>query len=84
VLSDALARPGRVVVRLVLGQDGAQMPFAEDQHTVEQLIAQGADEPSVAAARTSGGGDRAKLERSLCVRDRSSPDNGDDQWPKLP
>jgi hypothetical protein len=30
-------RPGCVVVRLVLGQDGAQMPFAEDQHGVEQL-----------------------------------------------
>ena len=71
VLGDALVRPGCVVVRPVLGQDGEQMPFAEDQHAVEQLTAQGADEPPVAAARTGGGGDRAKLERSLCVRDRS-------------
>jgi len=30
-LGDALVRPGRVVVHLVLGQDGAQMPLAEDQ-----------------------------------------------------
>jgi hypothetical protein len=43
-LGDALVRPGRVVVRLVFGQDGAQMPFAEDQHPVEELSAQGADE----------------------------------------
>ena len=42
VLGDALVRAGRVVVRLVLGQDGGQMPFAEDQHAVEQLTAQGA------------------------------------------
>ena len=56
------------------------MPFAEDQHAVEQLAAQGADEPPVAAARTGGGGDRAKLERPLCVRDRSPPGNGDGQW----
>jgi hypothetical protein len=77
-------RPGCVVVRPVLGQDGEQMPFAEDQHAVEQLTAQGADEPPVAAARTGGGGDRAKLERSLCVRDRSPPGNGDGRWPNLP
>ena len=43
-LGDALVRPGRVVVRLVLGQDGAQMPLAEDQHPVEEFSAQGADE----------------------------------------
>ena len=36
-LGDALVRPGRVVVRLVLGQDGAQMPLAEDQHPVEEF-----------------------------------------------
>jgi hypothetical protein len=45
MVGDALVRPGRVVVRLVLGQDGAQMPFAEHQHAVEDLAAQGADEP---------------------------------------
>jgi len=32
------------VVHLVLGQDGAQMSLAEDQHAVEELAAQGADE----------------------------------------
>src|SRR5690349_19648202 len=34
-------RPGRVVVRLVFGQDGAQVALAEDQHPVEELAAQG-------------------------------------------
>ena len=43
-LGDALVRPGRVVVRLVFGQDGAQMRLAEDQHAVQELAAQGADE----------------------------------------
>ena len=32
---------GRVVVDLVLDQDGAQMRLAEDQHAVEELPAQG-------------------------------------------
>ena len=45
VLGDALVRPGHVVVRLILSQHGAQMSFAEDQHAVEELTAQGADEP---------------------------------------
>jgi NAD(P)-dependent dehydrogenase (short-subunit alcohol dehydrogenase family) len=31
-LCDALVRPGRVVAHLVLGQDGAQVALAEDQH----------------------------------------------------
>jgi hypothetical protein len=44
-LSEGTVRPGGVVVRLVLGQDGAQMPFAEDQHAVEELPAKGADKP---------------------------------------
>ncbi len=43
-LGDTLVRPGRVVVRLVLGQDGAQMPLTEDQHPVEEFSAQGAGE----------------------------------------
>jgi hypothetical protein len=32
-------RPGRVVMRLVLGQDGAQMRLTENQHAVEELTA---------------------------------------------
>ena len=44
-LGDALVRPGRVVMRLVFGQDGAQMRLTEDQHTVEELPAQGTDKP---------------------------------------
>ena len=43
-LGDALVRPGGVVVHLVFGQDGAQMALPEDQHAVEELTAQGADE----------------------------------------
>jgi hypothetical protein len=31
-------------VRLVLGQDGAQMPLTEDQHPVEEFSAQRSDE----------------------------------------
>ena len=41
-LAYALVRPGRVVVRLVLGQDGTQMSLAEDQHAIQELSAQGA------------------------------------------
>jgi hypothetical protein len=36
-LGDALVRPGRVLVHLVLGQDGAQMRLAENQHAVEDF-----------------------------------------------
>jgi hypothetical protein len=43
-LGDALMRPGRVVVELVLDQDGAQMRLTEDQHPVEELAAQGTEE----------------------------------------
>ena len=43
-LGDALVRPGRVVVHLVFGQDGAQVALAEDQHPVEEFSAQGAGE----------------------------------------
>jgi hypothetical protein len=39
-LGDALVRPGGVVVRLVFGQDGAQVSLAEDQHAVQDLRAQ--------------------------------------------
>ena len=43
-LGDALMRPGRVVVDLVLDQDGAQMRLTEDQHAVEELAAQGTEQ----------------------------------------
>ena len=39
-----LMRPDGVVMRLVSGQDRAQMPATEDQHPVQYLSAQGADE----------------------------------------
>jgi hypothetical protein len=35
---------GRAVLYLVFGQDGAQMALPEDQHAVQELPAQGADE----------------------------------------
>ena len=44
--------------RLVFGQDGAQVPLAEDQHAVEELSAQGADEAlagCIHARRLDGG-----------------------------
>jgi len=41
-LGDALVRLGCVVVRLVFGQDGAQMALCENQQAVGQLAAQGA------------------------------------------
>jgi hypothetical protein len=41
VLGGALVRPGRVVVRLVAGWDGAQMPLAEDQPAAGEFAAQG-------------------------------------------
>ena len=43
-LGDALMRPGGVVMLLVLGQDPAQMPLAENQDSVQELPAQRADE----------------------------------------
>ena len=52
-LGDALMRPGRVVLDLVLDQDGAQMRLAEDQHVVEELPAQGAG-GGVRRSRSSG------------------------------
>jgi hypothetical protein len=43
-LGDALMRPARVVVDLVLDQDGAQVHLAEDQYAVEEFAAQGTEE----------------------------------------
>jgi hypothetical protein len=40
-LDYALVRPGRIVVRLVFGQDGAQMSLAQDQHAVQEFTAPG-------------------------------------------
>ena len=57
-LGDALVRPARVVMRLVFGQDGAQVALAEDQYAVEELSAQGTYEPladRVHARRLHGG-----------------------------
>ena len=44
-LGDALVRPGRVVVRLVFGQDGAQMAPPRGSAGGRGALAQGADEP---------------------------------------
>lgn len=40
-LGDALMRPGRAAVDLVLDQNGPQMRLTEDQQAVEELAAQG-------------------------------------------
>jgi len=39
-LGNALMRPGRIVVDLILDQHGAQVRLAEDQNAVEELAAQ--------------------------------------------
>jgi hypothetical protein len=52
-LGDPQRRPGCVVMLLVLGQDGAQVRLAEDQHPVQELAARGLDEPSVRRSRSS-------------------------------
>jgi len=58
VLRDALVRPGRIVVRLIFGQDAAQMWLAQDQHPAGYLSPQGTDEASadrVHAGNLDGG-----------------------------
>ena len=81
-LGDALVRPGGVVVRLVSGQDCAQVCLANDQYAVQGLAAQGADEalacrvhprePGLRCARSWSGGLEDRVERggevSTCGR----------------
>ena len=68
-LGDALVRPGGVVVHLVFRQDGAQMPLTDDQHAVEQLVAQGADEALAGSVR-SGSLDGGAQDRGAgCLED---------------
>ncbi len=77
-LSDALMRPGGVVMLLVLGQDPAQMPLAENQDPVQELPAQRANEAlagSVHPGRLDGraqdrggGGLKNGVEKSSEVR----------------
>ena len=38
-LGDALVRPGGVVMRLVSGQDSAQVCLTEDQDAIQELAA---------------------------------------------
>src|ERR1700730_7203556 len=66
-----------VVMRLVVGQDGAQVCLAEDQGPVEELSAQGADEacagrvhprcPDLAAQDRGAGGLEDAIERGVEV-----------------
>jgi hypothetical protein len=44
-LAEGAVRPGRVVVPQVLGQHPVQVVLIDDQQPVEDLPAQGADEP---------------------------------------
>jgi hypothetical protein len=52
VLRDGLVRPGCVVVRVILGQDGAQTCLAQDQHPVECLSPQGAQRRNLTTSGT--------------------------------
>src|ERR1039457_1978674 len=63
----ALVRPGRVVVRLVVGQDGAKVSLAEDQYAVQELTAQGAGEAFAGGVHTWSL-DRARCAGSWCQR----------------
>ena len=45
-LAEGAVRPGRVVVPQVFGQHPAQVVLIDDQQPVEELPAQGADDPS--------------------------------------
>ena len=87
---DALVRPGGAVVRLVLGQDGAQVCLAEDQHMVQHLAAQGAGEAfadpvhprhldcaarhPVPAASNTASKERVKFDPRSRIRNRMSPE----------
>jgi hypothetical protein len=44
-LAKGTVRPGRVVVRHVLGQHPSQVVLIDDQQLVEELSAEGADDP---------------------------------------
>jgi hypothetical protein len=44
-LAEGAVRPGRVVVPQILGQHPLQVVLIDDQQPVEDLPAQGADEP---------------------------------------
>ena len=44
-LAEGTVRPGIVVVQQVFGQHPAQMVLVDDQHPVQELPAQGTDDP---------------------------------------
>jgi hypothetical protein len=75
VIGDALgdARCRGRVVHLVLGQDGAQMSLAEDQHAVEDFAAQGADEAQPSAPRSTSTGHPLRTAGSRATSLRLSP-----------
>ena len=52
----AAMRAPSVVMGLVLGQDSSQMPFAEDQHPVGDLLAGGEHEPLRVTVRPRAAG----------------------------
>ena len=69
-LGDALVRAGRVVVRLVLGQDGAQVLFSEDQDSVQDLAAQGAGEALAGRVHPGSLDGGAQDPGAVCLEDR--------------
>ena len=60
-LAGGTARPGCVVVPQVLGQYPAQMALIDDQQPVEELPAQGADDPFQMAFARGACGELARI-----------------------
>jgi hypothetical protein len=58
-LAEGAVRPGRFVVRQVLGQHPAQVLLVDDQQPVEEFPAQGADDPFAGRVRSGEPASRA-------------------------
>ena len=77
-LAEDTVGPGCVVVQQVFGQHPAQMVLIDDQHSVQELAAQGADNPSqIAFALAACGG----LARILMPSAASTASNEPVNWP---
>ncbi len=77
-LAEDTVGPGCVVVQQVFGQHPAQMVLIDDQHSVQELAAQGADNPSqIAFALAACGG----LARILMPSAASTASKEPVNWP---
>jgi len=70
-LAEGPVRPGRVVVRQVLGQDLAQVVLAEDEQPVEDLAAQGSDHPLADRVRLRACGGLRRIRMPAAVKTAS-------------